>query len=284
MGHGLAEFALSFIKVVNKVAEFDLKAMQFRTQPPFLYDSSKITINPYTLRVEPGAFIPADLSGGMPIASFPLPNESRFSQLTIPDLQKIICDIFMSRGMEDVLRSPKMTATEIAVRQQEFMRRIGGSIGRFAQEFIKPFLTACLKILKSKGKLRDLTVLGQEIGVKVNDQFIRIEYKSPLLAIQSRQEVNNAIEWITMNTQLLQDKAPLAMYLEKIPEWLAEKMNVDLSLVKSSEEVGQLFIARDNQIQNQQMQEVRAQMVLPKNQAMLEQVESERAPNDINIR
>jgi prolyl oligopeptidase PreP (S9A serine peptidase family) len=74
------------------------------------------------------------------------------------------------------------------------------------------------------------------------------------------------------------------MYLEKIPEWLAEKMNVDLSLVKSSEEVGQLFIARDNQIQNQQMQEVRAQMVLPKNQAMLEQVESERAPNDINIR
>ena len=96
-----------------------------------------VDINPNTFSLEPGSFFPVDLDGGMPVAAFPLPNESRFSRLSIAELQKTIKDIFLSSWLDNNLRTPNMTATEIAIRQQEFIRRIGGAIGRFAHEFIK---------------------------------------------------------------------------------------------------------------------------------------------------
>ena len=221
IGHGLGEFALSFIRVVNKIAELDLKALQFKTQPPYLYDPRKVKINPNSLMIEPGSFVPVSFDGGVPVQSFPLPNESRFSQLSIVDLQKTIREIFLSGGLEEALTSPKMTATEVAFRQQEFIRKISGAIGRFAQEFIRPFLTSCLKILRKKGKLKDLSLIGHEIGVKMNDQLVKIEYQSPLLTLQHQQDIDSLINWITLNIQLFQGNASQAMNLEMIPSWLA---------------------------------------------------------------
>ncbi len=247
VGHGLAEFALSFIKVVNEIAKLDLQALQFKTQPAYMYNPRKVSINPSNFNIEPGTFFPVDLDGGPPIAPFPLPNESRFSRLSIAELQKTIKDIFLSSWLDNDLRTPNMTATEIAIRQQEFIRRIGGAIGRFAQEFIKPFLTACLKILRRKGKLNYLSVIGQEVGLKINDQFINIEYDSPLITLQNQQDVDSVLSFIATNVQLFQGNAMLALNLPEIPTWLANKKGVDLTLVNKPEEIAQAF--RDMRMQ-----------------------------------
>ena len=253
IGHGLAEFALSFIKVVNEIARLDLQALQFKTQPAYLYNPRKVSINPSNFNIEPGTFFPVDLDGGTPIVPFPLPNESRFSRLSIAELQKTIKDIFLSSWLDNELRTPNMTATEIAIRQQEFIRRIGGAIGRFAQEFVKPFLTACLKILKRKGKLNYLSIIGQEIGLKINDQFVNIEYDSPLITLQNQQDVDNLISFIATNVQLFQGNAMLSLNLPEIPTWLANKKGVDLSLVNKPEEIAKAF--RDMRMQLQQQAE-----------------------------
>ncbi len=202
LGHGLAEFALSFIKVVNEIAKLDLQALQFKTQSPYLYDPKKLQINPNTFNLEPGTFFPADLSSPS-VMPFPLPNESRYSRLSITELQQTIKDIFLSNWLNSSLRTPNMTATEVAIRQEEFIRRIGGAIGRFAQEFIKPFLTACLKILRRKGKLPDLSIIGQEVVLKINDQFINIKYDSPLMALQNQQDVDTVLSFIATNVNTI---------------------------------------------------------------------------------
>ncbi|CAL7960050.1 conserved hypothetical protein [Gammaproteobacteria bacterium] len=234
LGHGLAEFALSFIKVVNEIAELDLQALQFKTQSPYLYDPKKLQINPSTFNLEPGTFFPVDLSSGAPsVMPFPLPNESRFSRLSIAELQKTIKDIFLSSWIDSNMRTPNMTATEVSIRQQEFTRRIGGAIGRFAQEFIKPFLTACLKILRRKGKLPDLIDLGQYVVLKINNQFINIEYDSPLAELQKQHDVDTVLSFIAMNVQLFQGNAMLALNMPEIPMWLANKKGVALELVNS---------------------------------------------------
>jgi len=251
VGHGLAEFALSFIKVVNEIAKLDLQALQFKTQPAYMYNPRKVSINPSNFNIEPGTFFPVDLDGGMPIAPFPLPNESRFSRLSIAELQKTIKDIFLSNWLDNDLRTPNMTATEIAIRQQEFIRRIGGAIGRFAQEFIKPFLTACLKILRRKGKLNYLSVIGQEIGLKINDQFINIEYDSPLITLQNQQDVDSVLSFIATNVQLFQGNAMLALNLPEIPTWLANKKGVDLTLVNKPAEIAKAFSDMRMQLEKQ---------------------------------
>ncbi|CAL7961532.1 hypothetical protein GAMM_240001 [Gammaproteobacteria bacterium] len=251
IGHGLAEFALSFIKVINEIAKLDLQALQFKTQPAYLYNPKKFQINPNTFSLEPGSFFPVDLDGGMPVAAFPLPNESRFSRLSIAELQKTIKDIFLSSWLDNNLRTPNMTATEIAIRQQEFIRRIGGAIGRFAHEFIKPFLTACLKILRRKGRLPYLSIIGQEIGLKINDQFINIEYDSPLITLQNQQDVDSVLSFIATNVQLFQGNAMLALNMPEIPTWLANKKGVDLKLVNKPEEIAKLFREMRMQLEQQ---------------------------------
>lgn len=261
IGHGLAEFALSFIKVVNEIARLDLQALQFKTQPAYLYNPRKVSINPSNFNIEPGTFFPVDLEGCTPIVPFPLPNESRLSKLSIAELQKTIKDIFLSSWLDNELRTPNMTATEIAIRQQEFIRRIGGAIGRFAQEFVKPFLTACLKILKRKGKLNYLSIIGQEIGLKINDQFINIEYDSPLITLQNQQDVDSLLSFIATNVQLFQGNAMLALNLPEIPTWLANKKGVDLSLVNKPEEIAKAF--REMRLQLQQQTQAPEPEALP---------------------
>lgn len=253
LGHGLAEFALSFIMVVNEIAKLDLQALQFKTQSPYLYDPRKLQINSSTFNLEPGTFFPVDLSSGAPaVMPFPLPNESRFSRLSIAELQKTIKDIFLSSWLDNNLRTPNMTATEVAIRQQEFTRRIGGAIGRFAQEFIKPFLTACLKILRRKGRLPDLVALGQEVALKINDQFINIEYDSPLAQLQKQQDVDAMLSFIAMNVQLFQGNAMLALNMPEIPTWLANKKGVALELVNSPTNIKQAFEKMQAALQKQE--------------------------------
>jgi hypothetical protein len=44
--------------------------------------------------------------------------------------------------------------------------------------------------LRRKGKLKELVLMGQEVGLNIEDHFISIEYESPMIALQKTEDAD----------------------------------------------------------------------------------------------
>ena len=252
IGWGPVLTNLNSIQVLNKMAEFELKIASFRAFPPYTVPNAG-TMNPYTMRIEPGAFVPIEPNfvGQKPIDLIPQPGDVQFGQLSIESLQSDVRDGLFAQPLGPVTGG-NTSATEISTRQANWLRESTAAFGRLTSEVLQPLINTALRILHRKGLIEPIEINGQKI-LEIDGNNLNIEFESPLFEVQNQEDFQRLD---TLAQTLIQDFGPEgigALQVEKIPAYMAEKLGVPLRLVKNPSEVEQA-LSNVNQQQQQQSQ------------------------------
>lgn len=253
LGWGPAMTALSAVKVLNKLEEYELKAAAWKAYPAYMANDSE-SFNPYMVRLDPGSIIPI---GGMalgagvdPIRPVPTNGDPQFAQLLSQNLQNTINEILLVNPLPpDGL--PNQTATAVSIIQNNWIKRAAIEFGRLTNELLSPIVLKGLMILKKKGLL-------PVKELKIDGKVISIKYNSPLIDIQRQEELAKIEQFMTSVAQLYGPEAVLAVANPAdVITKLAADIGVDATIVKSKDElqaVMQRIVGAANNQQQQQMQ------------------------------
>lgn len=229
VGRGPVMMLLPEISSLNKMTEFELKAYKFRAFPPYLADTTSI-VNAYNMVIEPGSIIPIKTSIGTrpAIQALEMGGDPRFGELKIEEKRKLIREILFAQPLQPD-PTPGQSATEVAIREQHWIRQNTTGMGRIQRELLQNIVTNGFQILSNLGLMKPIKVDGKEATLK---------YESPLLDIQSQDEIRRAQQWLQGLQLVFGPQAPiLVTNIEKYPAWSAEKMKVDHEIVKSTAEI-----------------------------------------------
>ena len=248
-GRGVLTQALPDIKSLNRVKELILKNAALAVAGVWTAVDDGV-MNVENIKFRPGSIIPvAHNEGSMQGASIaPLKPSGDFNvgQFVLEDLRKSINDMMFADPLGDI-DLPVKSATEISMRQQNFLRRIGSSYGRLQNELIIPIMNRGADILQELGLLGD----GSDLVI-VDGRFVNVEYSSPLSNSSNNEDIMNVTRFFELTAGMLGPQAALAIMKPEMAEYIAQKLGLPLSLIKSSEEIKQVIEALTQMMAAQQ--------------------------------
>lgn len=230
-GRGPVIWALPDIKTINKVKEYILKNAAIAISGVWAAVDDGV-INPATIAIRPGAVIPIGAPGNLSR----LESNARFDvgQIVVEDLKQTIRTIMFDRSLPPD-SGPVRSPTEIIERVKELQQDIGAPFGRLEVEMIRPIVKRCLNILENKGVL--------QFPIKVNGLTVDIQVNSPIARVQALNDIETVLRWMELSAGAGPEAFTVAAKTEIIPVYLAEKMGVDRTLLRSEEEREQTLAA-----------------------------------------
>jgi len=250
-GRGPAIEMLKTVKTLNEVVEYELRAAALAIAPPFIsYNNSEI--NTRTFRVTPHALIQLNTMPGMgkPLEQLMTNPNVQFGQLLVGDFRQQINKAFYTDPLGPI-DSPAKTATEITIRQQQLLEEIGPAFGRLQTEFLSRVIARCIYILSKKGLIPAMRVDGKLITVKYRSPLARSQAQADVLSFQQMHQ--------TLAGILGPELSLLSIKSDELPRWLAERLGVDLELVRSPFELQQMQQQVMQLAQQQQIQQLPTQ-------------------------
>jgi hypothetical protein len=226
------------INVLNLISHYLLKSAKFKAFPAYLVTKSG-ALNPYTAIIEPGSIIPVapDFYQNPPIAPLESGGDPNFAQLSIERLEKRISQAFAIQPLGEVQQTQNRTATEMQLRQANWIRENATGIGRLANELIRPLITTILTILRKNGLIGDIGArFGEEI-IKIDASTVWIDYQSPLIGIQDQDDAQKVTNFIQILTSFFGTAGLAIMDVPKIPIYLAQKMDIPSEIVKNESQI-----------------------------------------------
>lgn len=233
-GRGVVLDAMPTIRSLNLLVEEIMRNVALSTSPPWMASSDGV-FNPYLFEIEPNKVIPINQSsmGNLPLQRLDVASDVRMGNLEINDMRSQIKDCLFDNPVRPV-DAPKQTATEIMVRQQEFIEEIEPAFGRLSVELMPKIINRSIYILQKKG------FLPKEL--KVDGRYVAIKYKSPLVRGADLQKVQNLVNYSQTLQGLVGAETAVASYnVEKLPSWLADRFEVDPSLIKNEQAVAEMI-------------------------------------------
>lgn len=231
-GRGPAIESLPTARTLNMMARFLMEAAAMNATPPWLGFSDGV-FNPNTYIVQPNTIIPIspDSALNMPLRKLDVSGDVQFGELTMNDLRSQINQIMYSDPTRPV-QAPSMTATEIMIRQQQFLEEIAPAFARIEVEILPKIIQRVMYILMDKG------LLPAELNTDQYKDLFRVRFKSPLEQSQQLQDVQKLMQYNQSIQQIVgAEQAIMGYKLEMLPTYLAEKFDIDLDLIKSPEEI-----------------------------------------------
>lgn len=238
--------ALPTIRMVNAMSK-SLVRIQARAADPNMLISDDGVMMPLDTR--PGGMIVGGLSiDGTPRVS-PLQTGSN-PTVGIESTEywrKAIRDMFFIDQL--IFRDgPAMTATEVIQRQQEQLRLLSPHLGRIISEFLKLVIDRVFGLKLRAGDFG-------EIPLSLEGIDIDIEYKSPLIKLQKSSDIQ-AIQRFIQNVAPIAQINPEVMDrvdFDSMVKNIAESSGIDLSNLRTEEQVQQMREQRQQAQQAQQM-------------------------------
>lgn len=222
-GRGPLMSALPDIKTANKVVELVLRNAALAVSAPMLAVDDGI-LNAHSIRLRPGAIIPV-LN---PDSLRPLELGGNFdvSELVLNDLRQSIREKLYVQELPPLEGQPR-TATELQIRNQQLLRRIGSSFGRLQHELVFSVIRGALKILQRRGKMAPIKLDGREVDVEFRGQLAQVQDQQDVMVLESFLQIVGALgPEVTAGTSRIED----------IPEYVAGKLGVPQELVRSKAE------------------------------------------------
>ncbi len=231
-GRGPAIKKLPDIRTANKIVELTLGNAALQMTGVFTGRSDGI-FNPNTVRIAPGSIIPVQSNDNAnpSIRSLPLSGNLGIADNLLEQMQDNIRKAFFSSPLGEI-SDPVRSATENVLRNQEFLRQSGASIGRLKTELIEPLVNACVDILKDRGKIAEITVDGKDVTIKQN---------SPLANAEAQEEFQNTNLWLSTLAQFMPPEAiALKVKIEELPAAFQKQLGTDPKLIRSDSETQQV--------------------------------------------
>jgi hypothetical protein len=247
-GRGPVIDALPTIRSLNRLVEYILENVALSTCPPWVAASDGV-FNPHLFEIAPNSVIPVSRQsmGGLPLQKLDVSGDINLGTMEVNDLRTQIKEMLFDNPIRPV-DGPQQTATEVSIRHQTFLEEIGPAWGRLSNEFLPKIIKRIIFILQKKGKLPK--------QFKLHSDYITIRYKSPLEQGKAFQDVQNLLQYLQIMNQNFGPQVTLgSLNLPILPSWLANKLDVDPILVKTTAEVAGVLQAAQQQLQGNQQQQ-----------------------------
>jgi hypothetical protein len=234
-GRGPAMMASYTAATINKAMEDELRSAALKASPPFMAYHEYV-INPWNFKVEPNTIIPVNPLGTetWPIAPLPIAGDITFTAIVLNDLRAQIQEMMFTQPLQPLQNEPVRTATEVAIKQGEMRENQGTSYSRVQRELLVPLVRRMTFILQKKGLMRK--------NLKVDGKEVAISFQTPLSTSKDANEVQNFMEYFQIISALFTPGIAINLLdAPKIPQWVGEKLNSNLSLIKNEEEIKKLI-------------------------------------------
>lgn len=233
-GRGPVIEALPTIRSLNALVEEILRNVALSTSPPWIAASDGV-FNPYLFQIEPNKVIPVSRQSmnGLPLQRLDVASDINMGNLEVNDMRQQIKDALFDNPVRPV-NAPEQTATEIMIRQQQFMEEIGPAFGRLSVELLPKIINRVIFILQGKGFLpKDLHIDGKNVAIR---------YKSPLVRGSAMQKIQNLQNYIAIMTPIAGQQLTMGtLNIDILPQWLSDQLDVDERLVKDPAQIQELI-------------------------------------------
>jgi hypothetical protein len=249
-GPGPVLLALADIRTVNKVMEMLLKNAALAMAGMYLVRDDGV-INPNNIIISQGGMIPVQSTGGTMGASMvPLGTNREFNlgQIMLENLQMTIKKQLFDTSLPPDRGAPS-SATEIIQRVRELSQDMGISIGRLDADIVQ-YVRRRLEILGKRGMIPNFKF----------DQFtLKVKINSPLARASQMAAVEKVIQFYEIVSTLAGPQAAaIALKLEKLIIWIAERMGVPSELVRSEDGIAE----EENRLKQNALQEQEQQAAM----------------------
>jgi len=231
-GRGPGIKKLPDIRTANKIVEIILGNAALQMSGVYTGVSDGI-FNPNTASIAPGSIIPVNSNDNAnpSIKALTPSGNIGIADNLLEQYQNNIRKAFFSSPLGEIT-DPVRSATENVIRNQEFLKQSGASIGRLKTEMIEPIIAASIDILSERGKIPDIKVNGRDASIKM---------VSPLAKAEDMENFQNTQTWLgTLANFVPPEVMALKVKVEDIPLAFAEMLGVDLDLVRSEAETEQV--------------------------------------------
>jgi hypothetical protein len=242
-GRGPLMTALPDIKTLNKTIELLLKNASLAVAGVYTAADDGV-LNPNTVKIVPGAIIPVARNGGSQgPALLPLPRSGDFnvSQLVINDLRGNIKKILLDESLPPDNMSAR-SATEIVERMKELAQNLGSAFGRLINETMIPVTAKILEVMDERGMI--------DMPLRVNGLEVKVTPVAPLAMAQNMEEVNSIMQFMQLSQNLGTD-GQLALKMDVMVDYLADKLGVPASVRNTAPERAVLMEEMRNEQQKQ---------------------------------
>ena len=248
VGRGIAFDVQGSIYAINQMQKQELKSSSWNSGPVWL-DYTGSSINPNTARLEPGMMIPIQpsVNGGPGIQQLKVDAGLRVEQFTSDQLRQQINNAFNVNPLGNVTDPGDKTATEISARQDHWYKINAAAEARLIQAKEQIF-HVCWNILHSFGYVNT---------PKVDGRKIKVEFASLATKTQATDEINKLVQFSQYLNALggpdvVQAGLSYGLDITEIPDWLAEKLNIDKTLLRGALGKEQYMKAAQQQMAQQQ--------------------------------
>lgn len=240
-GRGRALQLLPDIKTLNKIVEFTLRNLALTVSGVYTAVDDGV-LNPYTIKLEPGAIIPIQRDGSLA----PLQRSGDFNagQIEIEQYKNLINDYMLSQPFGNLNETPVRTATEMSIRQADLQQTSVSAFGRFQTELLQRLIKRVVHILKKNGRIPELKIDGKQVTLK---------FTSPLAKQQDLEEISTLINFMGTVQQSGLDPQALSMAIkfEEIPRFVAKKLGIPSHLIRTKEEMEEVANNMKQQMEQQ---------------------------------
>ena len=249
MGRGPGMIALPFVKTINKVAEYDLKAAALALFGVWTARDDGV-FNPKTAKMEPGAIWRVAGNGGAlgpTLAKLDVPGKYDLSRFVVEEQRQQINLVTFNRRLPSeagAVRSP----TEIIERVRELDVDMAGVLGRLTREIIQPTVERVAEILFNKQIIK--------ASFTIDQLAVAMKVVSPVSAAQAAQSAKPVADWLTLLGQVAGPQAiPLFADVDEALPDIGRKLGVpEKHIVGPAKRE-----AMRKQIQQQQMAQLMAE-------------------------
>ena len=247
-GRGPSLGAWPTSSTINKAVEDELIAAAFTANPMYMAASDSV-FNPDTFEPHPGIVIPVQMvMGNWPIEPLIAGGNIQFNALLVNDFRQQINDLLYAFPLGGV-NGPEQTATESRIRYTENVESFSAMVPRLQNEFFSPTVTRSLWVIN---KVRPDTFGDMDPQIKdkmlsVDGDILDLAFETPLMTAKGEIKTKNLLTFYQeLATLIGQEAASATLKPPEVVTSLAEDNNVDMSNIKTKEELEALTQAAGN--------------------------------------
>lgn len=245
-GRGPVLDAFPSAATVNKCMEDEILAADLMAKPIYLGFSDGL-FNPYTFNLAANTIIPINrvASGdGPPIMPLPKAGDVGFGAIVLNDLRQQIDKLMFNTALGPIEDAPPLTATEVAIRQNEMVEDAASSFARLQRELFFPLIKRIIYILTRRGLIEPIEIDGKVLEVK---------FTTPLSLGKGQLDVNQFMLFFQYLTAIFgPERALIPLKVAQVPAFLAKNLNVNFPILKSQAEIEQILARLEQEAAKQE--------------------------------
>jgi hypothetical protein len=217
-GRGRVMKCLDQIKVLNKMVENYLRALEWQAHPLFTATDESVR-NPYNMSLRPGSITVVDSNdrGNPSIAPMPVGGNPQLLEFAVVKWQDFIRQAMMSKPFGNVEDTPVRSATEMSMRNADLQSVQGSAAGRLQTELIERLINNVAEILMRAGKLQPM---------KIDGKMVTIKFTSPIARQQDADELMVLMQGMEMLAGLDPNEVKRELKTEEVPEFIIDKLGL----------------------------------------------------------